>query len=390
MNLTYEMLFNGLSLIICKLYHNAKIEIKEDKANYNILIYSTEIAYSRCSNEEFEEIVNFLHYKNKEKVRLFDVVCFVSREKKDKDDFNEFQNNKYKLSFSKELVIFIQDLFYNLKEIYYDTEDKELIFSFLNKAFDDKKLPILKGKFGYRIDEEVFCEKEEKEAILFDRLLSKNLETKKEIKDNVEKYYDLIPNNYEDEHNLLLKIKNFKKDSNEYRKQSSIKGGKNRFKNKEIEDFDKSKKQDREFLAVFLKEKLFRYMYWSECFKGIKSPRKKAETIYYTLVLLQEIRHQTNRTENSEKLLSEMQSFIRMYKLSKKLSKSLINEVYEEIKKDKRLLYRRILTMISKYYKVNLMYIDDSMDYVKNDEDQFRQFYKMCLKIDKEMKQNDI
>ncbi|MBL0725361.1 MAG: hypothetical protein JJW01_00160 [Alphaproteobacteria bacterium] len=255
---------------------------------------------------------------------------------------------------------------------------------FFEKTKERKNLPIyLNEDNEYQLKKSFFLEGEELLKELCCDIFRNEKHSDKMLKDNSDrhKYYVSLKS--------IKKVKEFKKGSREYIRQSNTKGGKNRFKNKDIEDIDDTKKGDREFLANFLKERLFRYMYWSECFKGIKSPCKKAEAIYYTLVLVQEIKRIAGNTSTSEKLLSDMQSFIKIHRISKKLLKSLIDKIYEEIKADKKLIFRRISTMIATIYKVNLMYIEDSMDYVKNDEDQFCQFYKMCLKIDKELNKND-
>jgi len=257
--LGFNQIFNILALLVAKIQNHTKIECLKEKELYHVLIHSIEISLTGNNDEEFGDFLRFLYYKDNEDIRLFDIDCLIAKERQDEAK-SDFQNNKYKISLSQELSTFLQNWFYNLKEVFYEEKDKELFFNFLNKSVTEKRLPIIMNKGKYEINEKLFNEGEQVELVLFDNLFKRNKNTQRSIVDNVKEHQKLIIQKD------LQKIKEFEAGRCLKVKEGNIKGGKNRFKNKKIEDIELGNKQDKLFLANYLKNNLFKDMYFKEIF----------------------------------------------------------------------------------------------------------------------------
>jgi hypothetical protein len=378
--LSFEKVFNVLALFVVKIQNNAKIETEDNKEYINIKINSLELAYSNINYEYFEDFLRFfLFYKNENAERLFNISCDVAKDKNN-EEISDFLNHRYKLSLEKPVAILLQEWFYNLKSIFYDTQAQELFFNLLNNSIKNKTMPLIYFNGKYQIDDSLFKDNQEQELNLFYLLfINRNQNTIRLIQDNEKNYNKLVSEND------IFKIKEFEAGSKEMIKSKNKVGGKNRLdkkkrdsEGKRIEDslgnLDLTKKDDVIFQANYLKEHLFKQMYQIYCLKSYKlSRRAKAEHIFNTLVLLNEIKGNFNEEYTRkfiQKKINQTNGF----------PSTLIKEITEEIK-DKKLIYSRISKLIAKYFKVNLDLLREAVIfYISEDEEkqynQFKTFYE--------------
>ena len=382
MSLKFEGLFNILSLITLRIRNNAVVETKEDNERHTILITSLELALAGSNNEELEDFLGFLYYKNAEGNKVFDADYLVVKEEKNLIE-DDFLNNKYKLELDKSVSILLQDWFYNLKEMFYEKDKHNLFFDFLNKSITEKRIPLYKDKGKYQINDDLFTKEDSKAQDVFYGMFNRNGNTLRGIQDNSADYHKTITlKPIIEEHkfvNAIDKIKEFEDGSKAKATQGSKKGGKNRFKDKAIDDLDQSNKQDRIFQANYLKEKLFKVMYQSYLFKSSTLTRRaRAEHIYNIILLLKEIKD--NAKKESEPFIKAITCFMdNKTRNTNGFPAYLAKTVSEEIK-DKKLIYSRITDIIASYFKVKAELIQDSMDYIAEHEDgqynQFKTFYE--------------
>ncbi|MBL0725520.1 MAG: hypothetical protein JJW01_00980 [Alphaproteobacteria bacterium] len=168
-----------------------------------------------------------------------------------------------------------------------------------------------------------------------------------------------------------------------------------KYKNKKIEDVDTGNKGDREFLANYLKERLFRNMYEMEVFKiGSKdssknkkiSVRSRAESIYNIILLLHLIKYRSQ--QDKWILIKYVKEFLERHKISKPLKQVVL----EELHKDEKMVFNRVLNLFSSYYKIHKNLLKKAMLYIEShqDDDKFEEFYrKWCRTFDEELKNTE-
>jgi hypothetical protein len=377
--LSFEKVFNILALFVIKIQNKAIIEAKDNKEYINIKLNSLELAYSDINYEYFEDFLRFfLFYKNENAERLFNISCDVAKDK-NKEIESDFLNHKYKLSLEKPVAILLQECFYNLKSIFYDTKEQELFFNLLNNSIKNKTMPLVHFNDKYQINDNLFSQNQEHELNLFYLLfINRNQNTIRLIKDNNKNYGDLISEND------IFKIKEFEKGSKEMIKSKNKVGGKNRFEKKiknndgkkienPLENLNLTKKDDIIFQANYFKEHLFKQMYQIYCLKSSKlSRRAKAEHIFNIMILLKEIKKFDEKN---------IKKFIQ-YKTNNTngFPPYLIEIIKEEIK-DKKLIYTRTTKLVAEYFKVNLDLLREAVIfYISEDEEkqynQFKTFYE--------------
>ena len=358
MNLSFEILLNCLSLIVLRLQNNAIVEKQEDKEFYNIFFTAHDIAIAGCDVDEFNEFIKFIYCKDKENNKLFNINCLIAKEEEDIEQDN-FLNHKYKMTLEKEVSILLQNLFYNLKDIFYEEKDRKLFVNFLNKSIIDNTFPVIKNKDKYIINEDLFDKNEQTELLIFDNLFKRNKNTQREIKDNSQDYQKIITQRSID------KMKEFGAGSKEKFTKSRKEGGNIRSHNK---------------IGSIVKKEVIEPMYFIEntIAKYEDNSHKIANSLCESLSFLS--RMKSINTEDYKFEWNAIEDIKKSLYKTGKIKKETFEELKQSILVDKDNLFKILISWFANIYKIDIKYLNKALKYISTEKT--NQIYKWCLELD--------
>ncbi|MBL0725519.1 MAG: hypothetical protein JJW01_00975 [Alphaproteobacteria bacterium] len=232
MSLTFEELFNVLSLVIAKLHNHTKLTQKGDKTYCNILIRAYDIMLANNYKQDLEELLNFLsnQYNRYEKHALdieYNYRQIEIEEEYDEEDIPEqierLEDYEYSVTLSKEASILLQNILGNLKGIFYDKDKKLMIPLFFEKTKERKSLPIyLNEDNEYQLRRSFFIEGEELLKEVCCDIFRNEKHSDKILKDNSNRHKYYVSSKG------INKVRELDNGSREWNKQQNIKNGKDK------------------------------------------------------------------------------------------------------------------------------------------------------------------